>query len=361
MASRTIRHAVDTINSQRIIGWCYSRVLTSKAVTLNIYSGKKLIGEVISNEFRKDLLELAVHPTGRCGFTFYFPEGFQLEKGRSLKICTKGLFSCLVESYERNEIAQVSAGELPHIIFMHIPKTAGTSFNAYASQFFPAGKSITHIEEISGNRSDFTRRHNYIAGHLPLGKLAELYPPEHFIYYTIIRDPFEQLHSHLNWLKGIGVNQTSGFYKKHPRVIQKLAAKLNVKKKDIKDMLHSFVENLDGFELDFFDNIQTRYFLDYRPEKLTAEDVRSARKNCSVFKRIGVTESYRQFMRNFCRENGFIYIDQAKPLNKAKLKPLYDTDSPEIKEILFPLVEADTALYDYVTNQTDSGDDIGPV
>ncbi len=349
---KIFRHAIDTINNQIISGWCYFRVLPTKPITLSIYSGNKLIGKVISNEFRQDLFEHSFHPTGKCGFTFSFPKGFQLKKNCSLKICTKSLYSCVLASYRHDEVAQVSEEKLPSLVFMHIPKTAGTSFNAYARQFFPAGKSITHIEEFPEDQANFIRTHKYIAGHLPLGTLTRLCPPEYCTYYTLLRDPMKHLHSHLNWLKGIGSDPTSIFYKRHPRVIQNLATRLNkdLNKKtgDIKDILQDFVQNLDGFERDFFDNIQTRYFLDYRPERVTSEDARAAKENCSVFKRIGATESYKKFTQNFCNENGLNYIEQAKPLNRSKQKILYDFASPDIKKILFPLVKYDMALYDYI-------------
>ncbi len=349
------RHAIDTINNQIITGWCYSRILPSKPITLSIYSvknpGEQLIGKVLCNEFRQDLLDLSVHPTGKCGFTFSLPKDFQLEQGLSLKICATPLFPYVLASYGYNEVAQVSKETHSPIIFMHIPKTAGTSFNAYAGQFFQAGTAISHIEDIPKihiNSIEKEKKHKYIAGHLPLGKLTQLYPPEHYTYYTILRDPMKQLHSHLNWIKGIGADPASGFYKKHPRVIQQLARRLNKDESNIKDTLHSFVQNLDGFERDFFDNIQTRYFLDYRPERVTSKEVQAAKKNCSVFTRIGTTEHYKKFTKKFCSENGLNYIEQAKPLNRSKQKNLFNPESPGMKEILFPLVKYDMALYEYV-------------
>lgn len=349
---KMLRYAVDTINNQIITGWCYSRIQPRKPITLSLYAGNKLIGKVISNEFRQDLLEHSFHPTGKCGFTFSFPKNFQLEKDCSLKICTRSLFSSVLVRYRYDEVPQVSEDKLPPLVFMHIPKTAGTSFNAYARQFFPAGKSITHIEEIPEDQADFIRTHKYIAGHLPLGTLTRLCPPEHCTYYTLLRDPVKHLHSHLNWVKGVGADPTSVFYKRHSRVIQDLATRLNRelnrKTGNIQDTLHAFVQHLNGFERDFFDNIQTRYFLDYRPERVTSEDIRAAKKNCSVFRRIGTTETYKQFTEQFCCENGLNYVEQKRPLNRSKQKSLYDPASPDIKEILFPLVKYDMELYDYI-------------
>lgn len=348
MAKRIIKYAIDTVTTQRITGWCYWRIFPTRPIVLHIYYGEELIGELINDEFRQDLIDVAGHPTGECGFTFALPENFELKEGLALKIYMKSLVPCLLASYEYNEIAQVCEGELPNIFFMHIPKTAGTSFNYYARQFFPEGSSITHIEGIQHEKAEVFERYHYIAGHLSLEKLAQLNPPDRFIYYTILRDPFKHLHSHLNWVKGVGVDTSSDFYKRHPPVVQKLAMELALKKKDIKTMLRDFVDNLDGFEIDFFDNIQTRYFLDYRPVRVGDEDLLVAKKNCALFRRVGLTESYKEFAASFCRDNGFRYVEQPKRLNKAKIEPLYNVHSAEIKEILLPLVKADLALYDYV-------------
>lgn len=350
MTKKIIKYVIDTVTTQKITGWCYWRLFPTKPIALTIYYGDELLGELVNDEFRQDLIDVAGHPTGRCGFTFSFPESFQLKTDCTLKIYIKSLVPCLLASYEYNQIAQVCEGELPNIFFMHIPKTAGTSFNYYVRQFFPEDTSVTHIEGIQQERAEVFKQYNYIAGHLSLGKLAELNPPDHFTYYTIIREPFKHLHSHLNWVKGVGVDKSSDFYKRHPPVVQKLSIELNSKKNDIKQMLGDFIENLDGFEIDFFDNIQTRYFLDYRPERVSDEDLQAAKNNCSLFKRIGVTESYKDFTIAFCQDNGLRYVEQPKRLNKAKIEPLYDIHSPEIQEILLPLVKADLALYDYVTN-----------
>ena len=135
-------------------------------------------------------------------------------------------------------------------------------------------------------------------------------------------------------------------------MIQQLATGLNKAEKHIKDTLHAFVQNLDGFERDFFDNIQTRYFLDYRPERVTSKEVQAAKENCSLFRGIGTTEHYEKFTKKFCYENGLNYIEQPQPLNRSKQKSLYNLESPEIKEILFPLVKSDMALYKYICSSS---------
>lgn len=153
-------------------------------------------------------------------------------------------------------------------------------------------------------------------------------------------------------MRAVGSDPKSVFYKRHPRVIRELAIRLNRdldrKAGNIKDTLYAFVQHLDGFERDFFDNIQSRYFLDYRPGRVASEDICAAKENSSVFNRIGTTELYREFTRNFCSENGLNYVEQAKPLNRSRRKKLYRPDSSDIKEILFPLVKYDMELYEYI-------------
>ncbi|MCI5120958.1 MAG: hypothetical protein D3908_07195 [Candidatus Electrothrix sp. AUS4] len=80
MAAKILRHAIDTLNNRKITGWCYSRIQPEKAITLSIYFGKKLIGKVISNEFRQDLFEHAFHPRVNAASLSFSPKIFRRKK-----------------------------------------------------------------------------------------------------------------------------------------------------------------------------------------------------------------------------------------------------------------------------------------
>ena len=105
---------------------------------------------------------------------------------------------------------------------------------------------------------------------------------------------------------------------------------------------------MDGFEIDFFDNLQTRYFLDYRPDRVQADDCLAALETCRHFKRIGLTEYYDAFLRSFCEDNGFSFQARKRAFNESSLNPFYDHRADEFKEIVRPLVQTDLKLYRHI-------------
>lgn len=348
--ARLIRHAIDIANRQRISGWCYSRIRRTRPVTLIIFSGTEKIGEVKADTFRQDLLDLGVHPTGKCGFCFDFPDDFVFASKGQIRLVLKGRFSHL-EKYNYNELAEVDTRENLPLVFMHIPKTAGTSFNTFVRQYFSDTKTVTHIETLNAESIAELKQYQYVAGHCSFGQLIRDFSPEKYAYYSIIREPYSHLHSHLNWIRGIGADPASSFFTKHPGVIQKLALRLNNKDIDIETILKDLAQNPEGFELDFFDNLQTRYFLDYRPERVEEQHLKEAIDNTKYFDSIGVTEEYDRFIRHFCRSNELIFIEQEKSLNRSKYAPLYDHKDERIRHLVKPLVFADQLLYKHIKNE----------
>lgn len=105
-----------------------------------------------------------------------------------------------------------------HILFVHIPKTAGTSFRIAAEEYF--GKQNTFYDYSS--KSDETSKEiidtiysakdpyqfyehiakldrSFLSGHFPVGKYAPLYDALNIV--SFVRDPVEQVLSHYNHYK----------------------------------------------------------------------------------------------------------------------------------------------------------------
>jgi len=105
-----------------------------------------------------------------------------------------------------------------HILFVHIPKTAGTSFRIAAEEYF--GKENTFYDYSS--KSDETSKEiidtiysakdpyqfyehiakldsSFLSGHFPVGKYAALYDTLNVV--SFVRDPVEQVLSHYNHYK----------------------------------------------------------------------------------------------------------------------------------------------------------------
>ncbi len=114
------------------------------------------------------------------------------------------------------------------------------------------------------------------------------------------------------------------------------------------DLLRQFIEELDGFQFDFFDNIQTRYFLDYRPGRVEKKDLDRAVNNLVYFKSLGLTESYDQYVNQFCELYGLQTTSTVARRNPSRVTALFDVTSPEIQEACQPLIQYDQQLYNHV-------------
>ena len=206
-----------------------------------------------------------------------------------------------------------------------------------------------HIESLPPEKySQLAESCSYIAGHLTLQKLNRYFDLSAFDSFTLIRDPHRHLHSHLNWLRGVGEHINSGFFSQHNQAVQQLAKKIKASNfSDTSEVKH-FVSHLKDYELDFFDNMQTRYFLDHRPEKVSPSMLEDAENNFRFFNHIGRTEQYDRFIEKFSTIYRIPLTHQPISYNKAIEPALYDPADPAMQDILSPLTETDVMLYERV-------------
>ena len=112
-----------------------------------------------------------------------------------------------------------------------------------------------------------------------------------------------------------------------------------------------FVEGLEGFQCDFFDNIQVRYLLDSRPGRVSADDLRQALDHLPRFSTIGVTERYQEYVSRCAAFYGRRHIPQRTRHNPSRVAPLFDIRDEAIRSALYPLVRYDRELYRRVLKQ----------
>lgn len=353
IVDKLYRWSIDRINGRFITGWCFNRLHKTRSVTIVAAADTTILGECTNTEYRPDLVDLRLHPNGVCGFDFSFPADFD-----------PGLFDKFylyfdshrtpVVTIDCRDIELLRPQQQKPVCFMHIPKTAGTSFNSFARNCFAGDRFRTHIERLDRERrKDSVLNVDYLSGHLPLYELKDLPNIATFDFYSIIREPYAHLHSHLNYVRGVrpGTDVELHYTYHHNETIKRLSDKLNCIDFSSPVSIKTFVADLADYERDFFDNLQTRYFLDYRPEKVSDSNLDQAKQNLGQFCSVGLTENYDSFRSRFCEDLGLEFHKQELQSNKSSFYRLFELSDQAIREALQPLVTFDLSLYDYVLEQ----------
>ena len=333
------------LNRHSCTGWCYNRLFKSRPVTLVFYRGEKMIGTTRCEEYRRDLVELNLHPTGLCGFNVTFEPISSNYSHSPLVVKARG-YPRPLKVIPAERIMQSVDSVAKTLFFMHIPKSAGTSFNNFMRPYFAFAQTAVHIEGAElAQQKEMALRH-YVSGHLSLAQINDIYDDLDGInLYTILREPYQHLHSHFTWVKGIANPKVASLFKDHTKRVQKLSLKISrVNLKDYGE-LEKLVAALAGFELEFFDNLQTRYFLDYRVEKVAQSDLERAMENKIQFKSIGITEAFSSYTRQVCDNYDLHFAEQKISYNLSTVKPLFDLSDQTTRKILEPLVKFDLLLY----------------
>ena len=232
---------------------------------------------------------------------------------------------------------------------MHVPKTAGTSFNTLVRTLLPKDGIIAHIE-LKDNReyARLQRDYRYISGHLRVGLFKAHFDLQRSQLYAIVREPYSHLHSHLKWLIKTSTASDDNYFKYSNPVIYELGKELSRFDLGNTGVLSRFVENIEGAGAAFFDNMQVRYFLDHEPARVTGDDLTIAVGNTGLFKLIGLTEKYDDFVQSFKRINHLNRPILQEKLNRSTSPPLFDFNDENLRKILYPLVRYDLDLYDRI-------------
>lgn len=341
---KLVLHHFDVINEEYVSGWCFNRITPWRPLRIEARVDDAAITGTCADQFRPDVQKAGLHGSGKCGFLLRI-DSKKFPVDATLNI-TAEYGRKLLASKKISQLRNVIHNERP-VVFIHIPKTAGTSFNNHVQGWFGYDRWHSHIEALSPEQQrSLLTPDRYVAGHLPLYRIQQLESGlDRLNLHTFFRDPAAQLHSHLAWIKGIGNSRGSSFFARHSSVIREMAEKMDSGSLDTPSLISRFVEQLSGFQLDFFDNIQTRYLLDHRPERIDDTSCLQAIGNLAMFRTIGLTEDYQRGLDAFATCYDCPSVVATSRHNPARTSPLFDIRNPAIREALAPLIHYDEKLY----------------
>jgi hypothetical protein len=234
------------------------------------------------------------------------------------------------------------------IYFMHVPKTAGTAFNAIFRTAVPSDRYFQHMES-NGKRFAEIKQDGmpfYASGHFTYLATKDLIKRSDVFSLTILRNPVSQLVSHLKWVKAYGRPESEARRALIPDDISQLSVELwNTSLNDV-DSLKRLFERPIARRL--FDNLQVRYMTNTDDKPVSREKTNQAIDNFKDFDFIFTLDDIDVAVR-YLKER-FPNISDMKEENKALIEEKVDFSSEKVLDFYRFSVRYDAALYTRVRN-----------
>jgi len=229
------------------------------------------------------------------------------------------------------------------VFFIHVPKTAGSSFNAFLAENLVGDahcEKYLDLQARTFRNPVKIREFDYISGHLNFTDFqANGFNRNDYFMMTILRDPVKQLISHINWVIHI-FDVGEDFFKGHPKIIQDMS--LELRSLDLNDpaQLIPALQKHAGL----FQNNQAKYFRDEQGRF----DAQIAIDNITTLDLVGLTEEYESSVRKFIAMNDceMAFSLHRKNRNlKYRLKPETLLSNKEVKHFMENYNKIDAEIY----------------
>ena len=228
---------------------------------------------------------------------------------------------------------------------LHIPKTAGSSLNKEAFNWFSEEKVSTHLESNSlWSSSVFdVAAYDYLSGHIIYpslkGKLDSNYKLS-----VILRKPDEHIISHLNWLRRLGDKGEEERLNNHSDQVKKIVAQIVSVDLSDSDALSKFFIWLEREQFFLFHNTQTTYLSG--GNYVNAYHLRLALKNLNKFDYVGITERFDEFVVFLGYSLGVGVPSASVKENVNDAFYGLDIHNKDLRAVLQPFIQYDWILYE---------------
>jgi hypothetical protein len=229
----------------------------------------------------------------------------------------------------------------PSLIFLHIPKTAGTTLNRLLDQQYQSGLSWKincpyphnlqdELNKISGLQKEEIV---FFKGHMPFGLHKLL--PQPATYITMLRDPVERVISLYYFILCIPDHYLSNIVRERQMSLKEF----------ITSRISAEVENGQTRLLSGKVELSKNPLLSFEPS--SPEWLEAAKKNLKEpFTAFGITERFDESLILFKRKLGWRFPLYVKH-NVNNNRPLKETISPDVIRLIEKNNELDIELYNY--------------
>jgi hypothetical protein len=227
--------------------------------------------------------------------------------------------------------------------YLHIPKTAGTTFNDFLKRAFSSKETLFHIE----SKLEKIENQSVLAGHIILPRAQKIIPNfENYIKLTVLRDPLSQVSSHLRYVKKLGEPSELKRLEGHTDSIKIIVSFLGTidfsKVEDINRLIYWLEEN--NYVL--FHNCQMQYLIGSR-FIVNETDIERAKQVIDTIEYVGITERLNEYMEFLSQEFGIRGPVKNKKLNITSETYGLDIKNPDIIKALEPFIAYDKVIYQY--------------
>lgn len=234
------------------------------------------------------------------------------------------------------------------LFFLHIPKNAGSFINRVATSV--CSRVQLHIESAraDGFEGVDTCNSDFISGHIRLEEARLYLDLCDFAKVVVLRNPVDQLISHLNWVRRLSFETDGPLFASRPREVQELAVFLGSIDFSRKCDVERLVRDLSPHGHHLFNNCQTRY-LSLASDRIRygADDATAAIDGLGSFDLVGVVERLDLFVPRLQELMGWTTIQIRERVNATE-RNFRIEDRKHFEDVVTPLVESDRIVYDYV-------------
>lgn len=232
--------------------------------------------------------------------------------------------------------------------YLHIPKTAGTTFNDFLKKNFSTNQCIFHLE----SEMDKVENKTVLSGHIALPKAEKIIPNfNEYIQLTVFREPLKQLSSHLRYVRKLAEPSEKKRLQQHTIPIQKIVARLSLIDLSSPKELQIFIQWLEDENLALFHNTQMQYLIGSR-FKIDSVMLEEAKERLNKIKFVGITEKLDDYMRLLTfklKLPNSAYGN--KKLNITSENFGLDIEDQETQKVLEPLIHYDKIIYQQVKDR----------
>lgn len=227
--------------------------------------------------------------------------------------------------------------------YLHIPKTAGTTFNDFLENSFSSSQSLFHIED----KLEKIKDKKVIGGHLTLVKAQKVIPNfDSYIKLTVLRDPLAQVSSHLRFVKKLSEESEKERLMGHTDAIQHIASFLSTINFSNPKEIEELIKWLENKNYVLFHNTQMQYLVG-SSFVVSQQQVEDAKKIIEKMNHIGITERLDDYIQLLIYKLGLPSIIKSKKLNNTSEIYGLDITNPLIVKALEPLVCYDKIIYEH--------------